>query len=80
MGSLFAKPKAPDQAAIAAAQEAAAKKERERIAMEDAAAKNSAKESAVMKAQALESKRRAFAGQLTKEGEADANKRFLKGA
>lgn len=78
MGSIFSKPKAVDQGAVMAAQEAAAKKERERLATEQALIDAGAEDKALAAMKEGESKRRAFAGSLTKEGESTDRKRFLK--
>lgn len=76
----FSKPKGPSQADIQKAQDEAREKERVKLEQEQAAAKAEQEQAALSELEATESKRRAFAGQLTNTPE-DENqrKRFLKG-
>ena len=83
MKGLFggAKPKSgPSQAELTRASEAAAQRERERAAREAADKKASDDAKAVADMNAAESKRRAFAGQLSGETDDEQRRRFLKGA
>ena len=80
MGSIFGGKKGPSQAEIAAAQEKAAQRERDRMEREAAAKKLQSETKAVADLQAAESKRRAFAGQLSGEQDEEQRRKFLKGA
>jgi len=71
--------KKPDTAGIAAAQKKAAEQERLKIAQEAAEKAASDRRAESMMAEKTESKRRAFAGQLTPAGDETERKRFLKG-
>ena len=79
MGSIFSpKPKSVDTGAMQAAQEAAAKKERDRLAAEQAMTDAKSENAAYAKMKDDQSTRRAFVSQI--EGEDPTNrKRFLKG-
>jgi len=70
----------PSAAELQAAQDAAAQRERDRIASEEAKKKAETEQKAVADLQAQESQRRAFAGQLAGEEDAEEKRRFLKGA
>jgi hypothetical protein len=81
MGKIFGgKPKGPSQAELAAAQESAAQRERDRMAREAEQKKIDEDTKAVADLQSAESKRRAFAGQLSGEQDEEQRRRFLKGA
>ena len=74
-------PKAgPSAAELQQAQDAAAQRERDRIASEDAKKKADTEQKAVADLQAQESQRRAFAGQLAGVDDTEEKRRFLKGA
>lgn len=76
MGSIFS-PKKPDVGAMQAAQEAAAKKERDRLAAEQAMKDAKSENAAFAKMQEAQGNRKAFVSQV--EGEdATKRKRFLK--
>jgi len=73
---IFSPPKAPSQKALDAASEASARKERDKLASDQAAKDNQA-----LRAREGElSKRMAFASGLTPEEDVTQRKRFLKGA
>ena len=80
MGKLFGAPKSPNAAQLQAAQDAAASRERDRMAADEAKKKAETDAKAVADLQAQESKRRAFAGQLAAEDDTEEKRRFLKGA
>ncbi len=76
-----AKPKSgPSVAELQQAQNAAAQRERDRMAAAEATKKADAEKKAVSDLQAQESQRRAFAGQLAAEDDEEERRRFLKGA
>lgn len=76
MGSIFS-PKKPDAGAMQAAQEAAAKKERDRLAAEQAMSDAKSENAAYAKMQDAQGNKRAFVSQV--EGEdTSKRKRFLK--
>ncbi len=83
MGNMFKPktPKGPSAEQIAQREEAARMRERDRIAQENAAADAKKQQDAEAALAEKESRRQAFAGQLSAIGE-DENqrKRFLKGA
>lgn len=79
MGGFFA-PKGPNPAEMQAAQEAAAKKERDRLAQEEFA-KTTAEEDKLKKTMAdAESRRRAFTGTFEKQGDNTQRRRYLQPA
>jgi hypothetical protein len=82
MGKILAgAPKSgPSAAELQAQQEAAAQRERDRIAAETAKKKMEDDQKAVADIQTQESKRRAFAGQLATEDDEKNRRKFLKGA
>lgn len=74
-------PKGPSPGDLQRAQDAAAERERKRLEQESAAKKAEQEQKALADMQAQESKRRAFAGQLTQTTEDENQRRkFLKGA
>lgn len=74
-------PKGPSPEEIRQREEAARQRERDRLAQEEAARKAEAQQKAEADLAAKESRRQAFAGQLTGVNEdEDERKRFLKGA
>lgn len=74
------KPKGPSQAEIIKAQESAAQRERDRMARETAQKKIETDQKTLADMAATESKRRAFAGQLSGENDDEERRKFLKGA
>lgn len=74
------KPKTASAAELQQAQNAAAQKERDRFAAEEAKKKAETEAKAVADLQAAESRRRAFAGQLAAPEDEEEKRRFLKGA
>lgn len=75
------RPKVPSAAEIARREDAARQRERDRIAQEDAARKAEQQQKAEAALAELESRRQAFAGQLTGLNEdEDERKKFLRGA
>ncbi len=77
----FSKPKSgPSAAELQQAQDAAAQRERDRIASDTAKKKMEDETKAVADLQAQESQRRAFAGQLASTDDTEEKRRFLKGA
>lgn len=73
-------PKGPSAAELQQAQNAAAQRERDRMASEQAVKKADNEAKAVSDLQARESQRRAFAGSLAAEDDQEERRRFLKGA
>ncbi len=70
----------PSAAELQQAQNAAAQKERDRMAAEQAKTKADTEAKAVSDLQEAESRRRAFAGQLAGPEDEEEKRRFLKGA
>lgn len=75
LSKVMGKPKAPDQAAIQAAQERAAKAERDKIAQDEANKQNAA----LKKSEADRARRAQFVSGITPEDDETQRRRFLQG-
>lgn len=79
-GLLGGKPKGPSPEELQRRQQLAIEKERERMAAEQAAKEKENQDKALASLEETESKRRAFAGTLTAEGDETNRRKFLKSA